>query len=162
LQITVFGDDNRGLGLGSLLRDAGLNMLDEEVAYALTATPVDVTPGKPDMRLEDSATYTGAMRFHGKGGAKPTILLPGYKQAPDGQPTNHGTDVIVMRYARDEEHRWPVDAPEMRMHRVGPIQARFIRTRRHLKLPHVRVALHRPRFRRHEAVEPDALPEAAA
>jgi len=148
LQIAVFGDDNRGLGLGSLLRDAGLNMLDERVLYALTATPVDVTPGKPELSLGDSATYTPAMRFHGKGGAKPTILLPGYKIAPDGEPTNHGTDVVMMRYARDEEQHWPVDPPAMRMHRVGPLQRRFIRTRRHLKLPHVRVSFARPHFGR--------------
>jgi len=158
LQITVFGSDNRGLGLGSLLRDAGLNMLDEHVAYALTATPVDIAPGKPDLNLEDSGSYTGAMRFHGKGGARPTILLPGYKTPSTGEVTNHGTDVIVMRYARDEDHHWPVDAPEMRLHRVGPLQRRFIRTRRHIKLPHIRVRLKRPRLHRREtaAQVPDA------
>jgi len=87
------------------------------------------------------------MRFHGKGGALPTILLPGYKTAPDGVPTNHGADVIVMRYARDDDGRWPVDPPAMRLHRAGPLQRRLMRTGRHLpptQRPPAPSALRRP------------------
>jgi hypothetical protein len=162
LQITVFGNDNRGLGLGTLLRDAALNMLEEDVAYALTATPVDVAPGKPALSLDDSATFTPAMRFHGKGGAVPTVFLPGYKTPPEGETSSHGGDVIVMRYARDDEHHWPVDPPDMRLHRMGPLQKRFVYTRRHLKLPHVSL---RRLYRRHPVVkgpEPEIEGEALA
>jgi hypothetical protein len=131
LQITVFDQENRGLGIGSLLRDAGLNLLDESVKYALTMTPVDVAPGKPALDVADAATYTPAMRFHGKGGATATILMPAYKTPPEGASSGeHGHDVVVMRYARGDEGAWTVEAPEMRIHRVGPLQARWNGTRR--------------------------------
>jgi len=131
LQITVFDQENRGIGIGSLLRDAGLNLLDESVKYALTMTPVDVAPGKPALDLADAATYTPAMRFHGKGGAVPTIGLPGYKLPPEGESAGaHGHDIVVMRYARNDDNTWPVEAPQMRIHRVGPLQARWIGTRK--------------------------------
>ena len=35
-----------------------------------------------------------------------------------------------MRYARDEEGAWTVEAPEMRIHRIGPLQARWNGTRK--------------------------------
>ena len=131
LQITVFDQENRGIGIGSLLRDAGLNLLDEGVKYALTMTPVDVAPGKPALDIDDKATYTPAMRFHGKGGAVPTIGLPGYKTPPEGASSGaHGHDIVVMRYERNEDGTWPVAAPQMRIHRVGPLQARWIGTRK--------------------------------
>ena len=131
LQITVFDQENRGIGIGSLLRDAGLNLLDASVKYALTMTPVDVAPGKPSLDIADAATYTPAMRFHGKGGATPTIGLPGYKTPPEGESSGgHGYDIVVMRYARNDEGAWPVEAPQMRIHRVGPLQARWIGTRK--------------------------------
>ena len=132
LQITTFQQAQRGLGIGSLLRDAGLNLLDAEIQQALTMTPVDVSPGKRDLMIEDAATYTPAMRFHGHGGAVPTILLPGYKTLPAGETSSHGSDIVVMRYARDAEGAWPVLTPPMRLHRRGPLQERFIRTRRSL------------------------------
>jgi hypothetical protein len=131
LQITVFDQENRGIGIGSLLRDAGLNLLSEAVKYALTMTPVDVAPGKPALDLNDAATYTPAMRFHGKGGAAPTIALPGFKAPPAGESSGgHGHDIIVMRYERNDAGGWPVPAPEMRIHRIGPLQARWNGTRR--------------------------------
>jgi hypothetical protein len=131
LQITVFDQENRGIGIGSLLRDAGLNLLDGSVKYALTMTPVDVAPGKPALDIADPATYTPAMRFHGKGGALPTIGLPGYKIPSEGESSaGHGHDIVVMRYARNDEGAWPVEAPQMRIHRVGPLQARWIGTRK--------------------------------
>jgi hypothetical protein len=133
LQITVFDQENRGIGIGSLLRDAGLNLLDPSVKYALTMTPVDVAAGKPELDLADAATYTPAMRFHGKGGAQPTIRLPGFKAPPEGESSGeHGHEIVVMRYERDAEGAWPVAAPEMRIHRVGPIQAGWNGTRRRI------------------------------
>lgn len=132
LQITVFDQENRGLGIGSLLRDAGLNLLDAGVKYALTMTPVDVVPGKPALDLAEPATYTPAMRFHAKGGAQPTIVLPAYKRPDADGPTSHGSDIIVMRYARDEHGSWPVAAPAMRIHRTGPLQSRWNGTRRRI------------------------------
>lgn len=131
LQITVFDQENRGIGIGSLLRDAGLNLLDESVKYALTMTPVDLAPGKPALDIADAATFTPAMRFHGKGGALPTIGLPGYKTPPEGESSGgHGHDIVVMRYSRNDEGAWPVEAPQMRIHRVGPLQAKWIGTRK--------------------------------
>ena len=35
-----------------------------------------------------------------------------------------------MRYSRNDEGAWPVEAPQMRIHRVGPLQARWIGTRK--------------------------------
>jgi hypothetical protein len=131
LQITVFDQENRGIGIGSLLRDAGLNLLDVSVKHALTMTPVDLKPGKPALDIADPATYTPAMRFHAKGGARPTIQLPSYKVQPEGESSGgHGSDVVVMRYSRDDEGAWPVEAPQMRIHKVGPLQARWIGTRK--------------------------------
>jgi hypothetical protein len=163
LQITVFGQENRGIGIGSLLRDAGLNLLDASVKYALTMTPIDVAPGKPQLDLADPATYTPAMRFHGKGGARPAIRLHGYKTPPEGESSGgHGHDIVVLRYARDDDGAWPVAAPQMRIHRVGPLQARLIGTRKGIGRlrRRIRGKLHLRRANRPEPVLQEAPPQA--
>jgi hypothetical protein len=119
LQITVFAKDGRGGGIGSLLRDAVLHMLPEDVRFALTATPADGDA----VSLGDKTTFNPAMRFHLKGGAAPTIVLRNYKPPAAGEtPSVHGKDVVVMRYARDDEGHWPVPEPEMHTRRMGPVQ----------------------------------------
>jgi hypothetical protein len=133
LQITTLVQSKRGGGVGSLLRNAVLNMLDGRIAYALTTTPVDGA-ALTDVNVEDPKTYTAAMRFHARGGAAPARTLPGYK-LPSGDPaTNkHGNDVVMMRYARDESGEWPAPRPEMRLRSMGPMQLRAARTLRRLK-----------------------------
>lgn len=135
LQITTLGPTERGGGLGSLLRNAALHMQPDEVKYALTTTPVDANPGVV-LRLEDPATYTPAMRFHIRGGATPAAVLPGYKAPRDGAPSKHGSDVIVMRYARLQDGSWKAPRPEMRLRRSGPLQQRL--TLAWKRLRHVR------------------------
>jgi hypothetical protein len=133
LQITVFGADDRGLGLGSLLRDAGLNLLDEEVRYALTTTPIDLAPAQPALDLEDKSTFTASMRFHARGGAVPVMVLPAFKRADEPADNKHGSDIVIMRYTRDAEGNWPVAMPAMHFRRVGPLQARLESTARRVK-----------------------------
>jgi hypothetical protein len=119
LQITVFARDGRGGGLGSLLRDAVLHMLPDEVRYAITTTPADGDA----IDLSNARTFNPAMRFHAKGGATPTLLLPDYKHPAEGEMHSpHGQDVTVMRYARDDEGQWSVPAPEMRTRSMGPME----------------------------------------
>jgi hypothetical protein len=134
LQITTLVQSKRGGGVGSLLRNAVLNMLEGRIAYALTTTPVDGAT-LADVNVEDPKTYTAAMRFHARGGAAPARTLSGYK-LPSGDPaTNkHGSDVVMMRYARDESGQWPAPRPEMRLRSMGPMQLRAARTLRRLKL----------------------------
>lgn len=126
LQITTLGRQERGGGLGSLLRNAALHMQPTEVKFALTTTPVDRT-SEVELNLDDPATYTGAMRFHVRGGAKPSMLLPGYKALPraEGETQRHASDVVVMRYERNEEGSWAAARPEMRIRRSGPLQQRL-------------------------------------
>ena len=147
LQITTLVQSKRGGGIGSLLRNAVLNM-DARVAYALTTTPVDGS-GLADVDVANSKTYTAAMRFHARGGASPARTLPGYK-FPYGDPeaNKHGSDVVVMRYARDESGEWPA-RPEMRLRSMGPIQLQAARTLRRLKLrsQHSRLTHLRPSTR---------------
>jgi hypothetical protein len=134
LQITTLGPTERGGGIGSLLRNAVLNMLPKHVKYALTTTPVDGTKAE-SIDTEDTSTFTPAMRFHARGGANPTRILPGYKTpAPDATPTAHGQDIVVMRYARDDEGNWPAKRPPMRVRSVGPLQERMLRTGRRLRV----------------------------
>ncbi|MGE0060332.1 MAG: hypothetical protein AB7P33_06740 [Dehalococcoidia bacterium] len=125
LQITTLGRQERGGGLGSLLRNAALHMQPPEVKYALTTTPVDNAPGSA-LKLDDPGTYTPAMRFHIRGGAAPTIVLPSYKAKLDaeGNPLKHASDVIVMRYARLEDGTWKAPRPDMSIRRAGPLQQR--------------------------------------
>ena len=123
LQITTLGRQERGAGLGSILRNAALHMQPREVKFALTTTPVDSNPGVV-LKLEDPDTYTAAMRFHIRGGATPTMILPGYKAPADGEVAKHASDVIVMRYARGEDGVWPTARPSMRIGRAGPLQQR--------------------------------------
>ncbi len=125
LQITTLGRQERGGGLGSLLRNAALHLQPEEVKFALTTTPVDNSPGSV-LKLNDPGTYTPAMRFHIRGGAAPTIVLPAYKALldADGNPLKHASDVIVMRYARLEDGTWKAPRPEMSLRRAGPFQQR--------------------------------------
>lgn len=119
LQITVFAKDGRGGGVGSTLRDAVLHMLPDNVHFAITTTPAD---GKA-IDAENYKSYNPAMRFHAKGGAKPTLLLEGFKVPAEGEvPSPHGQDVMVMRYSRDEEGNWSVPRPEMRTRSMGPMQ----------------------------------------
>ena len=144
LQITTLGQSERGGGLGSLLRNAVLNMLDGRVKFALTMTPVDGAPVE-SLDLDDPATFTPAMRFHARGGALPAALLPGYKASQDpNEPSNHGCDVVVMRYERDAEGHWP-DRPLMRIRRVGPLQEGLTRAARQLRLRRITgLRPHRP------------------
>jgi hypothetical protein len=145
LQITVF--DERGGGLGSLLRNTALNLLPKEVSYALTATPLDVRRGKGKVHLGDEKTYTPAMRFHARAGAEATIILPGYKADAEAG-SKHGEDVVVMRYARDGWGEWPAPKPLMRLRSVGPMQERLTRTARRLRTLRLRrVALPRLHLR---------------
>jgi hypothetical protein len=132
LQITTLGKSERGGGTGSLLRNAALNMLEGRVTYALTTTPVDGAM-LGDVDVELPKTYTAAMRFHARGGASPARTLPGYKQ-PAGDPTKHGVDVVMMRYARDESGEWPAPRPEMRLRTMGPMQRQVTQTLRRLHL----------------------------
>jgi hypothetical protein len=150
LQITTLAQSKRGGGVGSLLRNAVLNMLDGRIAYALTTTPVDGA-ALADVNVEDPKTYTAAMRFHARGGAAPARTLPSYK-LPSGDPAanKHGSDVVMMRYARDESGEWPAPRPEMRLRSMGPMQLRAARTLRRLKL--------RPRASRASRVRQPHLP----
>jgi hypothetical protein len=136
LQITTLGKSDRGGGTGSLLRNAALNMLDARVSYALTTTPVDGAL-LGDVDVERPKTYTAAMRFHARGGASPARTLPGYKQ-PRGEPTKHGADIVVMRYARDESGEWPAPRPEMRLRSMGPMQRQVSQAIRRLRLRRLR------------------------
>jgi hypothetical protein len=119
LQITVFRSAGQGKGIGSLMRDALLHVLPKEVQFALTMTPVDFATGRDALDIEDPHGWTAAMRFHARGGAVPTVLLPGFKQPAGG---DHGADVVVMRYRRDETGQWPPVRPKMRLHSRGPIE----------------------------------------
>jgi hypothetical protein len=149
LQITTLGPTERGGGLGSLLRNAVLNMLPNQVQYALTTTPVDGSKAA-SIDARDTSTYTPAMRFLSRGGANPARILAGYKMpSPDAVMTAHGRDVVVMRYARDESGAWPAKRPPMRVRSVGPLQERALRTGRSLrvralKAPRPHLSLHRP------------------
>src|SRR5690606_31081594 len=119
LQITVLGRQERGGGLGSLLRNAALHMQPSDVRFALTTTPVDRASGAAELNLEDPGTYTAAMRFHVRGGATPAMLLPGYKAQvlvdPEDDQPRHAEDVVVMRYARGDDGAWPTTRPDMRL-----------------------------------------------
>jgi hypothetical protein len=133
LQITTLVQSKRGGGIGSLLRNAVLNMLDARVAYALTMTPVDGAT-LDEVNLEDPKTYTAAMRFHARGGAVPARIIPSYKlPSADPAASKHGSDIVVMRYARDEAGVWP-ERPAMRLRSMGPMQHRTARALRRLKL----------------------------
>jgi hypothetical protein len=134
LQITTLGRQERSAGLGTLLRNAALHMQGSEVKFALTTTPVDQDSGAV-LNLEDPNTYTPAMRFHVRGGAKPTLLLPAYKafeQADEDDP-KHASDVVVMRYARGDDGIWPTARPTMRLRRAGPLQQRLALAWRRLR-----------------------------
>jgi hypothetical protein len=129
LQIAVFETGERGGGLGSLLRNAVLHMLDDSVKYALTTTPVDQKPGAPDLDIENPASYTPAMKFHQRGGAEPTVVLSGYKTPESSEgDSRHGTDVSVMRYEREEDGSWSAPRPEMRLRLLGPFEERLFST----------------------------------
>ena len=152
LQITTLGPTERGGGLGSLLRNAVLNMLPKEVQFALTTTPIDGVRTEA-IDSADPATYTPAMRFHARGGANPARVLPGYKMPPEDSPaTAHGRDVVIMRYVPDETGAWPAKRPPMRVRRLGPLQERALKTGRSLRVralraprPHLSLpTLHRP------------------
>ncbi len=80
LQITTLGPTERGGGIGSLLRNAVLNMLPKQVEYALTTTPVDGTKTE-SIDAEDASTYTPAMRFHARGGRQPHAYPPRLQDA---------------------------------------------------------------------------------
>ncbi len=154
LQITTLGATERGVGIGSLLRNAVLNMLPKHVQYALTTTPID--GARPEsIDAGDASTYTPAMRFHARGGAHPARILTAYKTPPQDAPTTeHGRDIVVMRYTRDETGAWPAKQPPMRVRSLGPLQERVLRTGRRLRVrglkaprPHLHLhlpSLHRP------------------
>ncbi len=138
LQITTLVKSRRSAGIGSLLRNAALNMLDARIAYALTTTPVDGA-ALGDVDVEQPKTYTAAMRFHTRGCARPARALPRFKQ-PLGESTRHGEDVVVMRYARDEAGEWPAPRPEMRLLTMGPLQRQANQSLRRLRLRRLRPA----------------------
>jgi hypothetical protein len=83
--------------------------------------------------LEDNSTFTAAMRFHARGGASPVLVLPAFKRTQQPGASSHGSDIVVMRYLRDEESAWPVAMPAMHFKRVGPLQARLKSTARSLR-----------------------------
>lgn len=131
LQITTLGRDERGAGLGSQLRNAALHMLPKEIRYALTTTPVDVGPDKPELDIADAKTFTPAMKFHARGGAEPTVVLLKFKAPADRRRRGagrHGSDVVVMRYVRDAEGNWSAPRPHMRLRSMGPIEQRLVHT----------------------------------
>jgi hypothetical protein len=130
LQITIFGRNERGAGLGSLLRNAALHMQDRHVRFALTMTPIDGDARRLD--LQDESTFTPAMRFHARGGAQATAILPAFKRWVTDGEDRHGEDVAVMRYVRDGSGSWPAPKPEMRLHSVGPLQEGVSGTARRL------------------------------
>jgi hypothetical protein len=133
LQITVLGSQERGAGLGSLLRDAALHLQPREVRYALTMTPVDSNGA---VALNDRSTFTAAMRFHMRGGGEPVLLLPGYRAHSGAETHRHSDDVVVMRYERDGDGAWPSPCPPMRIRRAGPLQRHAARAIRGLhRLP---------------------------
>ncbi len=134
LQIAVFAEGERGAGLGSLLRSTVLHMLDGEVRYALTTTPIDSELGAAGVDLADPTSYTSGMRFHVRGGAQPAVLLPAFKtpSRPD-EASRHGDDIAVMRYARDEHGAWPVERPEMRLRSMGPLEESLLRAVRRVR-----------------------------
>lgn len=153
LQITTLGPTERGGGLGSLLRNAVLNMLPKQVQFALTTTPVDGAKSE-SIDAEDTSTYTPAMRFHSRGGANPARILQGYKTPAQGaRETAHGRDIVVMRYARDESGAWPAKRPPMRIRTVGPLEERVLSTGRSLRVRALKAprpklpSLHRPSLR---------------
>jgi hypothetical protein len=144
LQITTLGPAERGGGLGSLLRNAVLNMLGSGVHYVLTTTPLDGTT-RDTVDTEDLATFTPAMRFHQRGGASPVRILPDYKVPSGGESTlSHGHDVVVMRYERDETGTWPAKRPAMHLRTLGPLEERILRTGRSLRVRGLRVRVRRP------------------
>ena len=130
LQITVLDRNERGAGLGSLLRNAALYMLRDSVRYALTTTPVDREGGLAALPIDDPAAFTASMKFHSRGGASPAGAAPGFKAPPGGvAASNHGTDIVFMRYARDADGAWPAPRPEdLRLRSVGPIEDGIIWT----------------------------------
>lgn len=132
LQITTLGRQERGAGLGSLLRNAALHMQPSDVKFALTTTPIDDAPAG-GLHLDDASTFTGAMRFHMRGGATPAAVLPGYRAMDSSEVSRHGSDVIVMRYARLDDGSWPVERPQMRLRRTGPVQQRLTLAWRRLR-----------------------------
>jgi hypothetical protein len=71
------------------------------------------------------------MKFHARGGAEPTLILPKFKAPADRRrrgSSRHGIDVVVMRYTRDAEGHWSAPRPQMRIRSVGPIGESLIRT----------------------------------
>jgi hypothetical protein len=152
LQITTLAPaTERGGGIGSLLRNAVLNMLPKTVKYALTTTPVDGATAD-SIDFADTSTFTPAMRFHARGGANPSHLLLGYKIPDDPEAeTSHGRDVVMMRYERDEAGDWPAKRPPMRVRSLGPLEERLLRTGRRLRIRGIHAprrihlpAVHRP------------------
>ncbi len=139
LQIAVLDGGQRNAGLGSTLRNAALHMLPHDVKFALTMTPLDRPPADsfkavPALDLSDPSTFTPAMKFHARGGAEPTIVLPGYKAPVSGdRDPKHGKDIVVMRYARNQDGDWPAPHPEMRLHSLGPFEERLLGTVRRLR-----------------------------
>jgi hypothetical protein len=142
LQITVF--EARGGGLGSLLRNAVLNMIGKDVRHALTTTPVDPVRAKRQtgkrakVSIDDPKTYTAAMRFHAHAGATPSVIAEGYKASE--VRSGHGEDVVFMRYERGEEDAWP-EPPEMHVTKRGPVGERLTRTVRRLRWSRRKVTL---------------------
>ena len=133
LQITVFRGQDRGGGFGSLLRNALLNLLPSEIKYAFTTTPIDSEAGAAGLDLTLPASYTPAMKFHARGGAQPALVLPGYKQPPPDTASTHGSEIVVMRYERDETGAWPAARPAMRVHSRGPLEQQVVSAARRLR-----------------------------
>jgi hypothetical protein len=121
-------------------------MLGDEVRFALTTTPVDREGGATGVNVIDPETFTGAMKFHARGGAVPALILPGFKVPADPTATSsHGADVVVMRYARDATGAWPAPRPEdLRLRSLGPIEDGLLWTAGRLR------AITGPRERRTE------------
>lgn len=116
LQITAFGD--RSKGIGGRLRDTALYMLPAHVKYALTTTPV---PSGFDLTADPESQP--ATKFHFRGGARPAGYAPGFKVASEGRPGSPAgrqanTDVVFMRYSRNEDGMWEgVKRPDIKLRR---------------------------------------------
>jgi hypothetical protein len=124
MQITVLVKDERGGGLGSVLRNSVLHMLSREIGFCLTMTPVESATA---VDFNDPKSFTPALRFHARGGAEPAIALPGFKPTPTPSDTAGAAgDVVVMRYARNELGEWSITRPDMQLHAMGPIEERLI------------------------------------
>ena len=125
MQITTLGE--RRKDTGSALRNAALYIIQRDVKYALTTTPVRTfIPEGEDVHKEllekgffGEASTELPLRFHYKSGAR----AAGYERAYKRLDIRHGEDVIFMRYVRGEGGNWQgilPDGIELKKARILP------------------------------------------